>query len=185
MIAERFEANVDRSAGPDACHVWTASRNYRGYGQASIGGGKSGRAHRLAWELAHGSIPVGMWVLHKCDNPPCVNVAHLFLGTSQDNVDDRVAKGRTARGNRHGTHVKPESVARGPRSEEYLRSGKIPRGSRNGAAKLNELKVVYIRALVAQGQPQQEVAAYFDVSPSAVHLIMKRKTWQQVPWGLI
>ena len=51
-------------------------------------------AHRYAWIVAHGPIAAGMQVLHKCDNPPCDRVDHLFLGTPQDNVDDRRAKGR-------------------------------------------------------------------------------------------
>ena len=56
--------------------------------------GKNRRAHRLAWEDAHGPIPVGMSVCHTCDNPPCVLEEHLFLGTGQDNTDDMIAKGR-------------------------------------------------------------------------------------------
>jgi hypothetical protein len=56
--------------------------------------GKLWRAHRAAWVEAHGDIPEGMFVLHQCDNRACVNVAHLFLGTHQDNMDDRESKGR-------------------------------------------------------------------------------------------
>ncbi len=57
--------------------------------------------HRIAWEEANGPIPEGLHVLHSCDNPPCCNVGHLFLGTAQDNADDKVAKGRQLQGERH------------------------------------------------------------------------------------
>lgn len=77
------------------CHEYTGSRSPRGYGQVYRGRGKRPyHAHRLAWELAHGPIPAGMHILHTCDNPPCVNPAHLSLGTHADNMADMARKGR-------------------------------------------------------------------------------------------
>jgi len=75
------------------CIEWTGARHRFGYGDLRIGG-KLYRAHRLAWEREHGPIPAGMSVLHRCDNPPCYNVDHLFLGTQADNNRDMAAKGR-------------------------------------------------------------------------------------------
>lgn len=78
----------------DPCIEHPGRCNEKGYGYVWFRG-KSRRAHRVAWERAHGPIPAGMCVLHRCDNPPCVNVEHLFLGTQLDNIADRDAKGRT------------------------------------------------------------------------------------------
>jgi hypothetical protein len=77
------------------CLLWLGSV-YRGYGQTSLRGRRL-IAHRAAWIVAHGDIPDGLFVCHKCDVPSCINPAHLFLGTHDDNMADRSAKGRAAR----------------------------------------------------------------------------------------
>lgn len=92
----RFWAKVDRR-GPDDCWPWTGSRKPMGYGHFVMLK-KDYNAHRLSYELANGPIPAGQHVLHRCDNPPCVNPAHLFLGTHTDNMHDMDAKGRKSRG---------------------------------------------------------------------------------------
>jgi len=79
------------------CWEWTGSRNEKGYGRFNAGGHSPIGAHRYAWQLAYGPVPPGRMVLHECDNPPCVNAAHLFLGTAADNMTDMVAKGRSCR----------------------------------------------------------------------------------------
>lgn len=76
------------------CWGWAASTAPKGYGCLGLGGGRVGRAHRVSYELHYGPIPDGLHVLHTCDNPGCVNPAHLRLGTNADNVADRQAKGR-------------------------------------------------------------------------------------------
>ena len=100
-LVERFWAKVDRSGpGPEhrpelgPCWQWTASRTRAGYGKFSIRRGCFEESHRVSWRLHSGPIPDGLWVLHHCDNPPCVRPSHLFLGTNADNVADMLAKGR-------------------------------------------------------------------------------------------
>lgn len=78
----------------DACWTWTGTKNRTGYGYFKAPGRRHIYAHRFSYELAHGPIPDGMVACHHCDNPPCVNPAHLFLGTYSDNTQDMLSKGR-------------------------------------------------------------------------------------------
>lgn len=98
-IEGRFWQKVDRR-GDDECWHWTASRDPDGYGRFQYpteNGQRHIRAHRWAYLMLVGPIGDGLVVCHRCDNPPCVNPAHLFLGTQLDNNADKVAKGRHAR----------------------------------------------------------------------------------------
>jgi hypothetical protein len=88
---EIFTTETTREAGE--CLEWSGGRRGK-YGVIAAFGGNWG-AHRLAWVLTFGPIPDGLQVLHRCDNPPCVNPYHLFLGTNGENINDRVAKGRS------------------------------------------------------------------------------------------
>lgn len=92
---ERFDRHVMPEPN-SGCYLWTATTNEKGYGRFNMDG-RLESAHRVAWAAAFGPIPEGMQVLHKCDIPCCVNPAHLFLGTNDDNLADKIAKGRQAR----------------------------------------------------------------------------------------
>ena len=87
------------------CRPFAGCRTKKGYGQLTYGG-KAWRAHRLAWTQTYGPIPPGLCVLHQCDNPPCIEPTHLFLGTRGDNNRDAAAKGRTRNGNSGKTRCK-------------------------------------------------------------------------------
>lgn len=80
------------SVGP-TCWEWQGAINSDGYGVIKVAG-RMRRAHRVAWEVAFGSIPAGLQVCHSCDNPRCIRVDHLLLGTQRANIQDMLAKGR-------------------------------------------------------------------------------------------
>lgn len=90
-LGRSFWDFVDKTQGRTACWSWTGPRNRSGYGAWS-----RELAHRAAYRLTHGAVPDGLYVCHRCDNPPCVNPAHLYAGTPKDNVHDMFARGRSA-----------------------------------------------------------------------------------------
>jgi len=117
-LAARFSEKFIQGAADD-CWPWTAAKgthrrgNQTPYFQPKIRvDGKALTATRVAWELYRGPIPSGLHVLHRCDNPVCVNPAHLFLGTNADNTRDKVAKGRAPRGEANSLAHLTEDVVR-------------------------------------------------------------------------
>ncbi len=126
------------------CWLWTGSYARGGYGQ--FGNGK--RAHRVAWEYARGSIPLGLFVCHRCDNPTCCNPEHLFLGTHLDNEQDKDAKDRR------------------------------PRGAETVLAKLTDEEVLSIRREYASSRiRQRDLARKYGVGQASIHYIVTGKHW--------
>lgn len=95
LARERLAGRI--KVTPSGCHEFTGTRNPNGYGQLTIQRTVV-RAHRVSWIANFGPIPDGLSVLHRCDNPPCINPTHLFLGTQSDNIKDAYAKGRAGLG---------------------------------------------------------------------------------------
>ena len=144
-----------------ACVIAEGTRNRDGY-VVSWRGRKTLFAHRIAWEEANGPIPGGLCVLHRCDNPPCCNPAHLFLGTRSDNLRDMWAKGRG-----RATHANPQNLKPTP-------------GESHWAAKLTEASVREMRTLRTAGWTGVALARRYAVSTSQVSAICRRQSWSHV-----
>ena len=138
----RFWSSVDKSSG---CWTWNKSRSPDGYGTFC-----RVRAHRVSYELRYGPIPNGLFVCHKCDNPPCVNPDHLFLGTVLDNNRDALLKNRKAK------------------------------GESNAAHKLTESDVVQIRDLYSSGISSKKLSKIYNMHCATIERIVARKLWKHL-----
>ncbi len=185
---EKLWGWIDTSPGqgPEGeCHIWCGGKSWNGYGRYNIGSARSGslrnvRTHRLIWKLAHPDEPLlsDIFICHRCDNPPCCNVLHLFPGTQQQNSADMVCKGRAAKGDAHGSRIHPERLVRGERHWSSVHPEKRLRGSDNGRAQMNEHDVVCIRSDVEM--THTECAEYYGVWPTLIHRIRSGETWAHV-----
>ena len=157
-VEDRFWTKVDfASADHPGCWVWIASVFQSGlpYGQFQLDG-RPHPAHRVAWMLMVGDIPEGVRVLHRCDNPRCVNPDHLFLGSDADNVADMMAKGRHRQGNTTVTAARGESHPK---------------------AKITDDQVRAIRDLYASGgYTQHQLALMFGVHQPQISSIVNRRS---------
>jgi hypothetical protein len=165
QVLQRFWAKVNRTEG--GCWLWTASLRNKGYGAfAYTADGRmvQDRAHRFSWVIHRGEIPVGLFVLHRCDTPACVNPDHLFLGTKADNNADMVAKGRHVSG---GTHT-PVALA------------KYKRGEMHHKAKLTPNMVRAIRVDSAAGLSFAQLGRIYGICSGHVAKIVRRQLWKDV-----
>lgn len=154
FLIERFEARVIRVPF-SGCWIWDGPpkgpklRDQYGFFRMN---GPQYRSHRASWLLYMGAIPDGLHVLHRCDNPACVNPNHLFLGSNLDNVADRVRKGRTG----------------------FV----IRKGEAHPMARLSAPQVSEIRRRYAAGEKGSILAAEFGMSRPAISNIITGKRWK-------
>lgn len=160
-LVDRFWLRVDRDGPiphhrPDLGSCWLMLGTASGNGYVPIlvqySPKKSTGAHRVSWEIHFGTIPAGMFVCHRCDNPPCVRPGHLFLGTPAENSADMKSKGRSWQ----------------------------HRGADNRSARLTETAVREIRRLSAEGVSQSELSRRFGVALATVNGIVRRRLWSHI-----
>lgn len=148
---KRFIEKVEITAGT-GCHEWSGFRNSKGYG-IFWNGERTLGAHRWAWEYEHGPIENGLFILHRCDNPPCVNTEHLFVGTHDDNMADMIAKGR----------------------QSFLK------GTRNPRAKLTDAQIREIRKrYIPSKVSQQTLANEYGVNQTMIGFIVRGASWSHL-----
>lgn len=148
-FTERFWNKVD-IRGPDECWPWKARKFKSGYGAISRGDTEA-RSHRVAWELIYGPIPNDLHVCHHCDEPGCINPAHLFLGTAAENRADAARKGR------------------------------LPRGEHHYSARLTSNQVLFIREEYARGKTtHRRLGTRFNVDHATIGNIIRRETWRHI-----
>lgn len=144
----RFWAKV-KKADTNCCWIWKGSKSTAGYGYLSVNG-RMIPAHRYSYSLTYGPIDNNLYVCHRCDNPPCVNPDHLFIGTAQDNAADLVKKGRR-KGSRHNHAVFMESEVMGIRN-----------------------------LISRQKVTQRLIAKIYNVDPTTIRDIIHRRTWVHI-----
>ncbi|MCX4703916.1 HNH endonuclease [Streptomyces sp. NBC_01352] len=148
-FADRFWSKVDPTGD---CWLWTAHIKPQGYGQFTVRNEQFYGAHAVSYALVHGPIPPGKVVCHRCDNPPCVNPDHLFLGTQADNAADMIAKGRAPR----------------------------TRGIARANARLTDEAVQHIRSASRYHGLIRDLAAQFGVSTTTVRAVRNGRKWRHV-----
>lgn len=149
-ISCRFWSKVNKKSIND-CWIWKSYCNKFGYGSFYIKE-QFYRAHRIAYSLKYGKIPKGIFVLHRCDNPSCVNPNHLFLGTQSDNMRDASQK-----------------------SHFPLR-----KGIKNSRAKLTENDIKKIRQLLEQGMFQKDIGNLFGITQGMIGFIKRGLSWNHI-----
>lgn len=147
-IYTRFWSKV-AIGNPNDCWEWQASRNKDGYGKFD-----STNSHRVAWKLTYGEIPHELFVCHKCDNPPCCNPNHLFVGTAAINNLDMKIKGRSRGGRLSG--------------EDHPKS------------KLTNEQVKQIKTMHANGLSDRKIARQFGVVQTTISAIVTGRSWKQI-----
>lgn len=162
---------VPQYVGLSACWIWTAARSNHGYGQMGVAGLGMQSAHRLSYQLCTGEIPEapgfhGTCVLHKCDNPLCVNPEHLGLGTNRENIQDASSKQRMRKGATHPANLYANHILRGERAVGSI---------------VTTAQVLKLRAMHASKKyTQKALALLFGIKVGHVHDIVRRHTWKHI-----
>lgn len=148
ILMDKFN---DDSFMKEKCWEWHGRLTNCGYGHVFYAGSTT-TAHRISYKYFKGNIPKKMNVCHLCDNKKCFNPAHLWLGTTQDNIKDAYSKGLIS----------------------------TRKGSKNHYSKLKEYQVFEIRKMIKEGMGNTEIAEKYDVGDGAISCIRHKKTWSHI-----
>lgn len=183
-LIERFWAKVQKGE-PDQCWLWINSTNGAGYGMITRKrpDGTHGRslAHRLSYEIHCGPIPDNALICHKCDNPSCVNPAHLFIGSYRDNTHDMMRKGRHNYGrpkrDNSGKLLHPPPILCGDQSPMRRYPHLVKRGEAVSSAKLTEPAVADIYRRRLAGEPVRAIARSLAMDAATIRDICAGDRW--------
>lgn len=150
---ERFykKVTIPKDKNLDDCWKWNGPYDEKGHGMFNIGK-RTSHAHRMLYELIHGTIEKGLVIRHKCDNPQCVNLNHLEKGTQADNIRDRNIRNRTAKGSKHGMSILNEQ----------------------------DIENMIEDILNYEFYSVKSCAEYYDISSTTVYDILIGKTWKHI-----
>lgn len=166
MATPRFDpwSRVDISGGPEACWPWTARQDDQGYGMTKINGRQWRAARWVLTQKLGRELTADEVTRHTCDNPPCVNPAHLIVGSPADNIADMIGRGRHVHGDQHWTRRDNTKLL----------------GAMNPASKLTADDVRAIRAQYAEGATQVALAERFGITQAYISQIVRRRSWAHI-----
>lgn len=182
-LAENESTDLSK-VDTNTCWLWKGCKTWNGYGFFRVGH-KQCRAHRVSYQMFVADIQPNLLALHRCDTPACVNPTHLWLGTTRENVHDKIQKGRGAYlyGDKNWMRQNPElakATAQHMNQAKMLR-GTQARGEKVHKAKLTESEVREIHRLYAQGgTTSRRLAKQFCVGKCSILSIINRDTWKHV-----
>jgi hypothetical protein len=178
----RFDAKVDTTGGPDACHPWLGYKNEHGYGRVKLDG-RLVLAHRVSFVRAGGKFRRGKPnCLHSCHNPGCTNARHLRAGSHNENMAECAAAGRSnkPKGDAHWSTKHPEKYQRGEAHYARRHPERLPRGAAHANSKLTEHQIHNIRKELEDRETQQSVAKRYGVGQAHVSRIKRGKNWAHI-----
>lgn len=160
-IQNRLFSRTVRDGG---CLIWQGAKNSKGYGYFSLSG-RPVKAHRASYSINVGRIPDGMMVCHRCDNPSCVEPAHLFLGDAVANMRDAASKGRL------------KAITS---KQNHFRAGHSPRGQDGSGAKLTEAQAIEIIGKRRSGVTTKILAAEYGVDRTTIQRLVRGTHWNHL-----
>jgi hypothetical protein len=156
-LLRRAGISVEKTdRAPNGCILWNGSKTRQGYGRTKRKNYGQIYVHRLVWSIANGEIPDNMKICHKCDNPSCININHLFMGTQKENIQDAITKGRF---------------------HQFCKKGENRLGNKRGAGK-RKLLPADVVSIVNGPETYVGLSKKYGVSTDTIWRVKKRITYK-------